>query len=102
MALISNGTTIASGGSLSVSASPPSTAGNVGTYALMGATSSNTTNSYQRSFGATLGGSDLKPRTANGLNDNTSARSGTWRCMGYKAAYNSDLGNSTTLWIRIS
>lgn len=102
MAIISNGTTIASGGSLSVSANPPSTAGNVGTYAFVGATSTNTTGSNGRNFGETLGGSNLLPRAAGGYSSGQSARSGTWRCMGYKAAFNADLPNSTTLWIRIS
>ena len=105
MAIISNGTTIASGGSLSVSVNPPSTAGAVGTYAIMGAPSyDQALGQGTKSFGGTYAGSNLKPRSCGSYESGgvTSTQSGTWRCMGYKAAINYDTENSTTLWIRIS
>jgi len=98
MALISNGTTIASGGSLSVSANPPSNAGATGTYALLRMESWAT-----ESFGNTEAGSNLSPVScAFGSGDSAgNTRSGTWRCMGSTTG-NSGQEYNTTVWIRIS
>lgn len=85
-----------------LSATAGLTAGAVGTYAFMGALSSSVTGFDQKDFGETFAGSGLKGRTASGYEDNGTAKSGTWRCLGYKASFGSDLPNSTTLWVRIS
>jgi hypothetical protein len=111
MAFISNGTTVATGGSLQNVPAPTtsqvgtSTSGlsadAVGSYAMLGARS-NQSSSNQKDFGQTLSGSSLEPRSAGGYQSDENNRSGTWRCMGHKAAFNNDLTNSTTLWLRIS
>ena len=104
MAFISNGTTIASGGSLDVSASPPSTAGAIGSYAFLGDQSNSLGSSYPgASFGGTLAGSNLKPHNANG-GQSGSTQSGTWRCMGYSQNASSGGTGAPTVcvWIRIS
>lgn len=94
MAIISNGTTIASGGSLSVSANPPSTAGAIGTYVTAVLSPNGTAN-----FGDGQGGSGIKPCNSAG-GPQGSALSGGWRCMGQT---NGDSNSSsTTLFIRIS
>ena len=95
MALISNGTTIASGGSLSVSANPPSSVGAVGTYAMM----RHNNNSQTYTEGSTLGGSNLYYTSAGGNYMNNTA-SGTWRVMGVKSIGGAE--PQTTIWIRIS
>ena len=93
MALISNGTTIASGGSLSVSASPPSTAGAVGSYAYVYFTSGSV------SPGGTFSGGNSNVRW--GGFENTNLSSGTWRGMG-KADASQSLERRYTIAIRIS
>ena len=93
MALISNGTTIASGGGLSVSANPPTTAGAVGTYLFGYHTQNN-----QQTIGNTVSG-DLYQANAGGLYTGSSL-SGTWRVMGFK--YSSGNPDRCTLWVRIS
>ena len=95
MAIISNGTTIASGGSLSVSANPPSTAGAVGTYGLFRETSGSATNS-----GASASSSNLYYSNVAGSINSGDRPSGTWRQMGYRSA--SSNAGSTTVFIRIS
>lgn len=105
MALISNGTTIASGGSLSVSTTPTTaqvasatagiSAGAVGCYSALG----NYYNSDSKNYGVTHGGSNMFPVNFNGGNQ-SSARSGTWRCMGYSAG--GDFSSRQTVWLRIS
>lgn len=99
MAIISNGTTIASGGSLSVSANPPSTAGAVGTY-MFGNNSSGGT----ISTGATVAGSSLRPTSAGSASNTSYTMSGTWRLMGHKEGGNISYGgtNESSLWVRIS
>ena len=108
MALISNGTTIASGGSLSVSTTPTTSqvasatsgisADAVGSYALLG--------SYYESlglnFGSTRAGTYLIPVNVNGGSPTASQnrRSGTWRNMGYVSG--EELGQRSTLWLRVS
>ena len=92
MAIISNGTTIASGGSLSVSANPPSTAGAVGTYGLFhldigSATNQGHTASSSLYYSNVVGSFGQQP-------------SGTWRQMGYRSA--SSNSGDTTVFIRIS
>lgn len=97
-----------------LSATAGATAGDVGTYAFLVAS---TTADY--TYGATLAGSSLRP-AGMGLSEEVSgrtvspqgqaqnsARSGTWRCMGY-SDYNNPGGRSptihfgATLWLRIS
>ena len=111
MAFISNGTTVATGGSLQNVPAPSTanvgtatsglSASAVGSYAMLGARS-NFSQSNQRDFGGTLGGSNLEPRSAGGYQSDENTVSGTWRCMGHKAGFNNDLHNSTTMWLRIS
>jgi len=96
MALISNGTTVVSGGGLSVSASPPSTFNVVGSYGFL----SNDNNASARQAGDTISGSN-KACDSDG-NPGTASSSGTWRVMGYMAGSGDDGRNRTTLCIRIS
>ena len=101
MALISNGTTIASGGSLSVSTTPTTSqvlsaqastsAGAVGSYVLGHQTSGTYTTA-----GHTSNYVLYADCTGNGGNQ----ASGTWRQMGNRPAGNT--GQKGTLWIRIS
>lgn len=94
MAIISNGTTIASGGSLSVSANPPSTAGAVGTYSFLAK------NAWTVLDGGNTTSGDLY-YAGGGNYYNGSALSGTWRCMGSTSGQNNQREN-TTVFIRIS
>lgn len=96
MAIISNGTTIASGGSLSVSANPPSTLGAVGTYAFL----KNTSSGY-RNAGDTVSG-NLHYTSGNGSSLNNAGPSGTWRLMGNNIGATPTDRNNTTVCIRIS
>ena len=100
MAIISNGTTIASGGSLSVSANPPTSLGSVGTYGFMKDTVSN---EADVEAGNTVSGSNIRYSNGNATTGNASAPSGTWRLMGFKANPNGGTPRSkTTLCVRIS
>ncbi len=88
----------------------PTTAGAVGTYALLWRVDSTTANS----FGDTLAGSNL--RAANTYHSGTysnfgygsSSMSGTWRCMGQTGIYNgltaysSSIWMGCTVWVRVS
>lgn len=96
MALISNGTTIASGGSLSVSASPPNTFNAVGSYAFV----RNDNNASARNGGDTISGTN-NVCDADG-NAGTSTTSGTWRVMGTMSGSGGDGRNRATVCIRIS
>ena len=126
MALISNGTTIASGGSVSynrltdtptiptntnqltngagfiTSATPPTTLGAVGTYALM----RNDGGGFNTNIepGATLSGSAITYANAHATGYTNTSATGTWRCMGWAAPQNADVnyGNKTTVYVRIS
>lgn len=69
-------------------------AGAVGTYAFLRISAGGNNN-----FGTTRAGSQLVPSNA-GAGTQTSARSGTWRCLG--VCYNTVGNQSTTLWVRIS
>ena len=101
MALISNGTTVASGGSVTVSSSAVASgnagiAGNaVGSY--MFAKENSWTN---RNYGGTLAGSGLSPTNGEGNAPGTTL-SGTWRIMGYTTG-NQGPGYNSTLYLRIS
>ena len=89
MALISNGTTIASGGSLSVSTTPTTaqvasatagiTSGVVGSYALM----RHPVNSGDYENNSTIAGSSIQYSNVGGISNGTA--SGTWRIHGRKA-----------------
>ena len=104
MAIISNGTTIASGGSLSVSVTPTTSdvltataglsAGAVGTYGQLQRSPANTL----RSVGNTDSGSVLRWSAAGGATSGTP--SGTWRLLG--RIDNNGGGLATSVWIRIS
>lgn len=129
MALISNGTTIASGGNVQAptltgnlpalngssltnlpSSAPTSSqvgsanaglsAGAVGTYAFLGA--DNTNNMGGTAYaGDTRSGSLFRYISAYGNFSGTP--SGTWRCMGYSVSSNSDRRlETTTVWMRVS
>ena len=75
------------------------TAGAVGTYALLWRPSSTTNN-----FGDTLAGSNLRVANTfhNGIYNNfgygSTSVSGTWRCMGDTGAYNGS-SNSNEIWL---
>lgn len=101
MALISNGTTVASGGSVTVSSSAVLTAtasasvGAVGTYGLL----RHNNNSQTYTEGSTISGSSIEWTACSGAVGGSYA-SGTWRAMGRKW-----IGSNTayaTVWLRIS
>ena len=95
MAFISNGTTVASGGSLQnvASAVADIALDAVGSYVFAGKTSS-------QSIGATIAGSSLqKGRVTSGFElDGGSTLSGTWRRMGG----DHNTAQAVTLFLRIS
>jgi hypothetical protein len=112
MAIISNGTTVASGGSVRGSASnltslpAPTTSqvlsatasasvGAVGTYGLL----RHNNNSVNYDPGGTISGSSLEWTTGGG-NAGGDYASGTWRCMGKKRT--GGTSNFVTVWLRIS
>ena len=113
MALISNGTTIASGGSLSVSTTPTtSQVGSamagiswnaVGSYAVGIHEASSLGNWIYIDAGDTIAGSKIqRSNTSGGQTDDTTL-SGTWRAMGNGAQQqNTDSSNRVTVWLRIS
>lgn len=88
---------------------PSTTAGAVGTHALLREDGNDKT---QVAFGGTLAGSNLYPVSLNTWNSNgpyvgftgslPSAVSGTWRCMGNYDSSTSSNDNPLTLWVRIS
>jgi hypothetical protein len=88
-----NSTSILGSGNIEAGAS--TTFGDVGTYGLL---NRGTTNLIA-SAGATIAGSNLNRRHAvyNWIWQDSTAVSGTWRCMGYNNAT-----NAGTLWVRIS
>lgn len=96
MAIISNGTTIASGGSLSVSANPPTSSNTVGTYVIAKRAGTSGTIGY----GDTEAGSGYNAGNVSGY-VNGSSLSGTWRIMGNMGAGDSPR-SYTTLLVRIS
>ena len=99
MALISNGTTIASGGSLSVCVTPPTSLNAVGTYALL-----TVTNSYDwagHSAGGTYSGSGLQYINCRGQYG-SGTPSGTWRFMGKITDQVGTNEGATTVMVRIS
>lgn len=105
MAIISNGTTIATGGSLSVSASPNLTPNTVGSYGLMRLnTGTNFQNGNDFNPSHTLSGSNMRYANAFGDQSGYGPPSGTWRCMGRSEDGNWSSARSylTTLWLRIS
>ena len=77
------------------SATASISAGAVGSYAALG----NYYNSDAKNIGDTNSGSNMFPVNFNGGNQ-SSARSGTWRCMGYSAG--GDFSTRQTIWLRIS
>ncbi len=101
MAFISNGTTVASGGSVSVSSSAIGSgtsglsAGAVGSYmlAVMDVWA-------QETFGNTEAGSNLKPCNVAGTGAG-GTQSGTWRCLGGTVG-STDASYNATVWLRIS
>lgn len=103
MAIISNGTTIASGGSLSVSANPPSTYGAVGTY-FMGINYGHYNSNNNLNEGTTWGGSSLRASSAIWNLQSGSNRSGTWRLMGgpVRSSGQTNDGGRICIWMRIS
>jgi len=68
----------------------------VGTYAFAVVSAGTATTA-----GNTRAGLNSDPATAGGHTAGTYGMSGTWRCMGFSAAFNSD-GSQATLWVRIS
>ena len=103
MAIISNGTTIASGGSLSVApttaqvltATSGLTYNSVGAYAFLRLmTGGGTANVY----GSGRNGNDLRPTNADGVDMSGSSVGGTWTCLGHTDA-NSN-GRRSSLYLR--
>ena len=119
MAFISNGTTVASGGTVQGSASnltgipAPSnsailtgvasvSAGAVGSYGMMKHQRSASGSYFNPSFGDTMDGSRLQPVNVN--NETVgSYQSGSWRCMGEGLNGTGDAQQSRiSVWLRIS
>ena len=127
MALISNGTTVASGGNVqaptltgnlpalnassltNVPSSAPTSSqvgsanaglstGSVGTYGFCGHAAVSGSN---KSPGSTTSGSNLSYLSGGGSGTGSWIGSGTWRCMGY-ADVGQSLINNVTVWMRIS
>ena len=98
MAIISNGTTVVSGGGLSISVTPPTSLGAVGTYALC-----TITNSYNwvQNAGNTYSGSGLQYINCRG-NHGGGTPSGTWRFMGTPTDQVGTNEGATTVVVRIS
>jgi hypothetical protein len=104
MAIISNGTTVASGGSVTVSSSAVASGiasisvGAVGSYAFM----QSQNNSNFLTEGNTHAGSNLFYTNAHTYASNSA--SGTWRCMGtsLRSSDSTNYGARATLWLRIS
>ena len=112
MALISNGTTVASGGTVRGSATnltslpAPTTAqvlsataglssGAVGSYALMYHSSNSDVDPGQTQSGSSLNFSSAS-------NERSGTGSGTWRCLGKSTGNAVSSGGATTLYVRIS
>jgi len=110
MALISNGTTIASGGSLSVSTTPTTsqvltatsglTHNSVGAYAFLRLdTGSGTSNVY----GSNRNGNDLRPTNASGFDESGNDVGGTWKCLGHTKYPTTNAQNQrASLYLRVS
>ena len=110
MAIISNGTTIASGGSLSVaptnsqilSGVASASTNSVGSYSMLYNTNQNT--EYQ--IGQTRahnGSSSYKFSACGSFGPSSTYPAGTWRCMGAADDKNTNsLNNRATIWLRIS
>jgi len=96
MAIISNGTTVVSGGGLSISVTPPTSLGAVGTYALL----RNTSSDY-RTAGTTVSG-NLRYSNLTGGDLNSSGPGGTWRLMGINLGQSPQSTNMGTVCVRIS
>ena len=96
MAIISNGTTIATGGSLSVSANPPTSTNTIGTYVF----ASKNSQSGSQTYGDTFSGGDWTVGNASGY-AGSGSMSGTWRLMGRTGAGDAPRSFSTLL-VRIS
>jgi len=106
MAFISNGTTVATGGSLQNVPAPSNSqilsgvasvsAGNIGCYALLCMESW-----AEENFGNTEAGSNLRSVSSQGAPNSGGTQSGTWRCMG-RTLGNSGNSYNTTVWLRIS
>jgi len=118
MAIISNGTTIASGGTVRGSAAnltnlPSSTpsnsdilsgvasasAGAVGSYAFLGADNENNMGGTAYA-GDTRSGSYFRYINADG--QFSGGPGGTWRCMGYSVQNSNTRIRTTTVWLRVS
>jgi len=96
MAIISNGTTVVSGGGLSISVTPSTSSNTIGTYVV--ATKKATSGS--QSYGGTFSGSDWEAGNSSGYAA-SGTMSGTWRLMGRTAG--GDAPRSyTSLLVRIS
>ena len=83
-------------GNPTITATAPTTAGAVGTYAAL----LSLTNTI-RTHGTTVAGSSLRYASFNG-GPALTAPPGTWRCMGYAAATTFANSQSGTIWLRIS
>jgi hypothetical protein len=75
---------------------PPTTAGEVGTYMY-----AQNDPAAVVTFGSTVAGSTLKPTSGEGTTPVGSAQSGTWRCMGMTSNTGAN-AVVATLWLRIS
>lgn len=99
MAIKINGTTVIDDSrnlvNIASGAGASTTFGDVGTYGLL----NNGTTNFTASAGATTAGSNLNRRHAiyNFEYQDSTAVSGTWRCMGYNNGV-----YAGTLWVRIS
>jgi len=98
MAIISNGTTVVSGGGLSISVTPPTSINAVGTYGLIRFYNGGTNGAI--GVGGTMSNSNMRFTNLNINNPTNITPSGTWRAMG--AQDNSQESRQTTVGVRIA
>tara|TARA_R100001463_G_scaffold90358_1_gene145079 strand:+ start:89 stop:424 length:336 start_codon:yes stop_codon:yes gene_type:complete len=111
MAIISNGTTVASGGSLQNIPSPSNSqilagvasagANVVGSYASLYNHSSFSQHTHGQTQGIN-GSNDYRFATTAGSHTSNSYPSGTWRCMGWSYHQGGNRIERVTIWLRIS
>jgi hypothetical protein len=98
MAIISNGTTVVSGGGLSISVTPPTSVNTVGTYGYIVFNNGGTNGAI--GVGGTMSNSNMRFTNVWGQQPTNITPSGTWRAMG--AQDNDGNAKRTTVGVRIA
>ena len=98
MAIISNGTTVVSGGGLSISVTPPTSVNTVGTYGFIRFYNGGTNGAI--GVGGTMSNSNMRFTNDNGDYPTNITPSGTWRAMG--AQDNATQWRQMTVGVRIA